>query len=103
MTRLRLVAWATVGTCGALTSALSLAAPVAPFSFDSAYGRLPKNIVPIDYSIAVVPDAAARTLTGDETIALRFREATATIVFNSLNESLSDVRLGGTAALGRMC
>ncbi|MGB8839596.1 MAG: M1 family metallopeptidase [Aliidongia sp.] len=67
----------------------------APFSFDQAYGRLPKNVVPIDYRIAIKPNMAASTLTGIETVTLEFREATATIQFNSLNETLSDVRLDG--------
>jgi aminopeptidase N len=74
--------------------ALSFAAPAradAPFSFDRAFGRLPKNVVPTDYRIAVVPDAKALTLTGTESIALKVRSATDTIQFNSLNERLSNV------------
>jgi len=84
----------------ALAAALTLplcghAAAVAPFSFDTAYGRLPKDVVPLDYSISITPNAAALTLKGSETILLKFRESTATVVFNSLNEVLSDVRLDG--------
>ncbi len=67
------------------------------FNFDTAFGRLPKNVVPIDYTIAVVPDAAAHTLTGTESIVLDVRSATSTIEFNTLNESLADVRLDGAA------
>jgi aminopeptidase N len=70
-------------------------APISAFSFDTAFGRLPKNVVPIDYSISVTPDAQARTLTGTEKILLQFRGATDTIVFNSLNETLRDVLLDG--------
>jgi aminopeptidase N len=66
-----------------------------PFSFEAAYGRLPKNVVPTDYAIEVTPDAKARTLTGRESIALDVRQPTATIQFNSLNEKLKDVRLDG--------
>jgi aminopeptidase N len=73
----------------------ALAEAVAPFSFDTAYGRLPKNVVPLDYSISIAPDVAAMTLTGKESIVLKFREATATIQFNSLNQTLDDVRLDG--------
>src|SRR6202161_2346234 len=68
---------------------------VAPFSFDTAYGRLPKNVVPLDYSISITPDVAAMTIAGKESIVLKFREATATIQFNSLNQTLEDVRLDG--------
>lgn len=67
----------------------------APFSFDAAPGRLPKNVVPTDYQIAIVPDAARLRLSGTESVSLQFREATATIVFNSLNEKLRRVRLDG--------
>ena len=67
----------------------------APFSFDTAPGRLPKNVVPTDYRIAIVPDAAKLSLSGTESVTLQFREATATIVFNSLNEKLRRARLDG--------
>src|SRR5258708_15734322 len=67
----------------------------APFSFESAPGRLPKNVVPLSYDVAIVPDADALRLTGTESVQLQFRAATATVQFNSLNETLSDVRLDG--------
>ena len=67
----------------------------APFSFDTTFGRLPKNVVPLDYDIALTPDADSRTLSGHETIVLHFRAITDTIVFNSLNEGLSEVRFDG--------
>ena len=67
----------------------------APFSFDSAPGRLPKNVVPLDYDIAVTPDGPARTLTGTESVSLKFRTATDKIVFNTLNIKVQDVRLDG--------
>ncbi len=70
-------------------------AAVAPFDFDRAFGRLPKNVVPVDYEIAIVPDIAARTIAGTESIALRVRSAAKTIQFNTLNETLRDVRLDG--------
>lgn len=71
-----------------------------PFSFDSAPGRLPKNVVPIHYRVAIVPDVSKRTIAGTEAVTLEFREATATIVFNSLNQTLSSVRLDGVAVKG---
>jgi len=57
----------------------------APFSFDSAPGRLPKNVVPVSYEVAIVPDADALKFTGTESVQLQFRAATATVQFNSLN------------------
>ena len=69
------------------------AGAAAPFSFDSAPGRLPKNVVPIAYTVAVVPNLDTLTIAGTESVKLQFRTATDTIVFNSLNETLTDVRL----------
>src|SRR5258708_28969274 len=67
----------------------------APFSFESAPGRLPKNVVPLSYDVAIVPDADALRLSGTESVQLQFRAATATVQFNSLNETLSHVLLDG--------
>jgi aminopeptidase N len=87
---------------GALGLAITLAMPAAaaaPFDFDSAPGRLPKDVVPRSYRIAVQPDPDALALVGQESVALDFRKATDTIIFNSLNQQLRDVRLDGRAAL----
>lgn len=77
----------------ALTTLPALAG--APFDFDAAPGRLPKSVVPLDYSLAVVPDIEAGTIAGTESVRLRVRAPSRTIVFNSLNERLTDVRLDG--------
>ncbi len=77
------------------SAVLAQAAAPAVFNFATAPGRLPKNVVPIEYRIALTPDAAARKLAGSETILLDFKEATATIQFNSLNQRLSNVLLDG--------
>jgi aminopeptidase N len=69
-----------------------------PFSFATTPGRLPKSIVPRAYTLVLTPDAATHTLHGSETVSLDFRESAATIVFNSLHERLSDVRLDGQPA-----
>ncbi|HXA47100.1 MAG TPA: M1 family metallopeptidase [Burkholderiaceae bacterium] len=78
-----------------LNAALADTAPPAPFSFESMPGRLPKNVVPTDYSISLTPNVAKHALMGTESIALTFTEATDTIQFNSLNQSLSHVMLDG--------
>jgi aminopeptidase N len=67
----------------------------APFSFESAPGRLPKNVVPVSYDVVIVPDTDALKFTGIESVQLQFRAATATLQFNSLNETLSHVLLDG--------
>ena len=67
----------------------------APFSFDRAPGRLPKNVRPLAYRIAIVPDGTALRIDGTESIVLSVRTPTATVQMNSLNESLRDVRFDG--------
>jgi aminopeptidase N len=42
----------------------------APFSFDSAPGRLPKDVVPLDYTFDLLPNIAATTFSGSEKVAL---------------------------------
>ena len=71
----------------------------APFSFDTTPGRLPKDIVPLDYTIDLSPDAAAFTITGHVGVVLEFRKASATIEFDSMNEVLSGVTLDGKPVL----
>jgi aminopeptidase N len=95
-----------VPLCAALAGALfaagaqaapAIATPNAqqPFDFDRTPGRLPKLIVPQSYRIAITPYPERLTLAGSELIVLQFRAATATVVFNSLNQTLRDVRLDG--------
>jgi aminopeptidase N len=71
-----------------------------PFDFDKAPGRLPKNVVPVDYDIAVVPDVKTKTFTGKETVSLNFREATDKVQFNTLNLKLTGVTLDGKPVKG---
>ena len=70
-------------------------ATAAPFTFDAAPGRLPKDVVPLDYTVRITPDVKSLTLTGHESVTLEVRRATASLTFNSLNERLSHVRLDG--------
>jgi aminopeptidase N len=89
--------WVSAGLLAGATGLLACAPALAgaPFSFDSAYGRLPKSVVPMDYTVAITPDVAALTFTGEESVKLRFRSASPTVIFNSLNQELTEVRLDG--------
>ncbi|MDN4056205.1 M1 family metallopeptidase [Massilia sp. YIM B02763] len=69
----------------------------APFSFDAAPGHLPKNVVPLDYRVAIVPDVEKRTLRGTESVDLMFKEATDTIQFNAIGMRFEGVKLDGKA------
>jgi aminopeptidase N len=90
--------------CAAIAAAFPIQATLAqamalpgPFAFDSTPGRLPKNVVPLSYAIALTPDAAAHAVAGKETVVLEFRQASAVIQFNSLNQTLANVKLDGKA------
>jgi aminopeptidase N len=88
-----------VVTLAAVLAVTGAAGAEAPFDFDTAPGHLPKTVVPIDYQVAIVPDAATKTLTGTEQISVRVRQPVHTIKLNSLNEHLRDVKLDSVAAL----
>jgi aminopeptidase N len=83
-------------SCGAAVLCLLTGlAGAAPFAFDSAPGRLPKDVVPVDYTIRVTPDIAAGTLAGHESVVVEVRRPTGSLTFNSLNERLSHVLFDG--------
>jgi aminopeptidase N len=77
---------------GALPAALP---PEPAFSFASMPGRLPKDVVPERYQVSVTPDIKGMSLSGHETVMLQVRARTGRLVFNSLNETLSQVRFDG--------
>jgi aminopeptidase N len=69
-----------------------------PFTFDSTFGRLPKDVVPLDYDIALIPNIVMRTTAGTESVRLRVRSATSKIVVNTLEMTISSARLGSVPA-----
>jgi aminopeptidase N len=79
----------------ATTMIASLPVVANSFSPETAPGRLPKSVVPTSYTINIVPHVAARTFSGSEAVLLEVRTATDSIQFNSLDETLHDVRLDG--------
>ncbi|WP_300749947.1 M1 family aminopeptidase [Janthinobacterium sp.] len=87
-----------VASAAALLCQAAAAAPAPqqlPFSFDAAPGHLPKNVVPIDYTVAIVPDASKRSLRGKESVKLLFRVASSSIQFNAIGMQFQQVRLDG--------
>ena len=67
----------------------------APYAFDTAPGKLPKTVVPIDYDISLRPDLSTLTFTGDESVRIRVRTATSTIVVNTHDMTVSRALLDG--------
>jgi aminopeptidase N len=78
--------------------ALLLAFPILayePYVFDKTIGRLPKDVVPTDYELALVPDLDKKQINGQETVHLKFRSASATIQFDTADQTVRDVRFDG--------
>jgi aminopeptidase N len=79
--------------------ALALAAAVAhaeaPFSFAATPGKLPKDVVPIQYAAHLVPDIAADTFRGTETVDIEVLKATSKIMLNADNMQIEAASLSG--------
>jgi len=67
------------------------------FSFDATPGKLPKNVVPINYAIELKPDMVGLTLSGVESVEIEVREATARIVLNAVGTTFDAVTIDGDA------
>src|SRR2546423_4217753 len=55
-----------------------------PFDFGSTPGKLPKQVVPLEYSIRIVPNVQARTFTGTAVIKIKVAEPVRQLVMNAL-------------------
>ena len=68
-----------------------------PFSFKDTPGKLPKEVVPTDYSIRIVPNIDALEFSGTETVKLDVRNPVHRLVLNALEMEISDASLDGKA------
>jgi aminopeptidase N len=68
-----------------------------PFDFASTPGKLPKNVVPEEYAIRIVPDIERKTFTGSETIKLKAREAVKQLVLNAAEIKITKATIDGKA------
>ncbi|MEY2580116.1 MAG: hypothetical protein QOI49_2940 [Verrucomicrobiota bacterium] len=66
-----------------------------PFDFASTPGKLPKQVVPEEYAVRIVPDIAKRTFIGSETVKLNVREPVKQIVLNALEIKISKAAIDG--------
>jgi hypothetical protein len=55
--------------------------------------RLPVDVVPIHYDIAVAPDLAGAKFTGEETIRVRLAKPSTAIVLNAAEITFREVRI----------
>ena len=74
-----------------------------PFDFASTPGKLPKNVVPEEYAIRIIPDLEKKTFTGSETIKITARETVKQFVLNAaeikITKATLDAKTVPTAAI----
>src|SRR5213595_2344494 len=66
-----------------------------PFSFKDTPGKLPKEVVPTDYSIRIVPKIDQFTFTGTETVKLNVRSPVHQLVLNTLELKIEAASVDG--------
>ena len=66
-----------------------------PFDFASTPGKLPKQVVPDEYAVRIVPDIAKRTFSGSESVKLNVREPVNQVVLNALEIKISKAAIDG--------
>src|SRR6266568_3274437 len=66
-----------------------------PYSFETTPGKLPKQVVPLEYSIRIVPNVAKLTFTGTETVKITASNAVREIVLNSAELEIVKASIDG--------
>lgn len=79
----------------ALAVATMATAAEAPYSFGSTPGKLPKDVIPQEYTVNLIPDLASKTFRGSESISIKVLRPTAKIVLNQLNLQIDSATLSG--------
>ena len=67
-----------------------------PYSFADTPGKLPKQVVPLEYSIRIVPDVSKFTFSGNETVKLKASAPVHELVLNSLELNITKASIDGT-------
>ena len=66
-----------------------------PFNFESTPGKLPKQIIPQEYSVRIVPNVDKLVFTGTETIKVLVKARQKQIVMNALEIDVSEASVDG--------
>jgi aminopeptidase N len=80
----------------ALPALLTTMAAEKPYQFANAPGKLPKQVVPLEYSIRIVPDLAKLTFAGNEKIKIKATTPVRELVLNSLELEIAKASVDGT-------
>src|SRR3954465_13565270 len=68
---------------------LSQAHAEKPFDFHSTPGKLPKEVVPSEYTVRIVPNVEARTFSGTVIIKVKASQPTRRLILNALDLGLT--------------
>ena len=68
-----------------------------PFSFNETPGKLPKEVVPVEYSIRIVPNIDRFAFTGMETVKLSVRSSVRQLVLNALELEITEASVDDVA------
>src|ERR1043166_4203118 len=66
-----------------------------PFSFTDTPGKLPKEVVPTDYSVRIIPDIGKLTFAGTETVKLNVRSRVRQLVLNAVELKIEQASIDG--------
>src|SRR2546429_7825707 len=66
-----------------------------PYEFANTPGKLPKQVVPLEYSVRIVPDLAKLTFTGSERIKVKATAPTRELVLNSAELEIAKASVDG--------
>jgi aminopeptidase N len=66
-----------------------------PFDFEKTPGKLPKQVVPAEYAVRVIPNIDKLTFTGTETVKLKVRASIHQFVLNALELQITKASVDG--------
>ena len=66
-----------------------------PFNFNETPGKLPKEVVPTEYAIRIVPNLDKLTFAGSETVKLNVRSPVHQLVLNALELEIEAASVDG--------
>jgi aminopeptidase N len=67
----------------------------APYSFNKTPGKLPKDVIPLEYQAHLAPDIEANTFRGSETVEIEVLKPTSTIMLNAAALEIDSASLSG--------
>jgi aminopeptidase N len=82
-----------IRVCSVFLAFTMLAQAEEPFSWEKTPGKLPKEIVPIRYSVRIEPDIEQAKFSGSETVTIEVRQPIRQIVLHSLGLEITEAKL----------